>query len=84
MQKLTPGGSWSQGGVYSNNGEENSLILDANDNPHLIHWHSSTDDLMYSTRSSSGTWSTTTIDGGSDDTGRRNAVTISITTTEYT
>ena len=72
----TPGGSWSQGGVYGNNGEENSLILDANDNPHLIHWHSSTDDLMYSTRSSSGTWSTTTVDGGSDDTGRRNAVTI--------
>ena len=72
----TPGGSWSQGGVYSNNGEENSLVLDANDNPHLIHWHSSTDDLMYSSRSSSGTWSTTTVDGGSDDTGRRNAVTV--------
>ena len=72
----TPGGTWTQGGVYSNNGEENSLILDANDNPHLIHWHSSYDDLMYSTRSSSGTWSTVTIDGGSDDTGRRNSVTI--------
>ena len=72
----TPGGTWTQGGVYSNNGEENSLILDANDNPHLIHWHSSYDDLMYSTRSSSGTWSTVTIDSGSDDTGRRNSVTI--------
>ena len=72
----TPGGTWTQGGVYGNNGEENSLVLDANDNPHLIHWHSNYDDLMYSTRGSSGIWSTVTIDGGSDDTGRRNSVTI--------
>ena len=73
----TPGGIWTQGGVYSNNnGEENSLILDATDTPHLIHWHSSYDDLMYSTRTSSGSWSTVAIDSGSDDTGRRNSVTI--------
>tara|TARA_B100000683_G_scaffold114260_1_gene112407 strand:- start:51 stop:2861 length:2811 start_codon:yes stop_codon:yes gene_type:complete len=72
----TPGGTWSQGSVYSNNGEETSLSLDVNDNPHVIHWHSSTDDLMYSKRSTAGSWTTVTVDGGPDDTGRRNAVTI--------
>ena len=50
--------------------------MDATDTPHLIHWHSSYDDLMYSTRTSSGSWSTVAIDSGSDDTGRRNSVTI--------
>ncbi len=71
-----PGGTWSQGSVYSNSGEENSLILDANDNPHLIHWHTGSDDLMYSKRSTSGSWTTVTVDGGADDTGRRNSVTV--------
>ena len=31
---------------------------------------------MYSKRSTSGSWSTVTVDGGADDTGRRNSVTV--------
>ena len=72
-----PGSSWSHGEINSNNVEETSVMLDALDTPHVIYWQSSTDDLMYSSRSNSGTWSTTTVDGiAGDDVGRRNSLTI--------
>ena len=73
----TPGSAWSQGGISGDSGDDTSLFLDALDTPHVLHWKSSTDDLLYSTRSTSGSWSTSTVDGtGGNDVGRSNALTI--------
>ena len=71
-----PGTAWSQGGITADSNDDTSLFLDGLDRPHILHWKSSSDDLMYSTRSSSGTWSTATVDGGPDDVGRSNALVI--------
>ena len=73
----TPGTSWSQGGISGDSADDTSLFLDAFDRPHVLHWKSSTDDLLYSTRSTSGSWATSTVDGtGGNDVGRSNALTI--------
>lgn len=73
----TPGTSWSQGGISGDSGDDTSLFLDAFDRPHVLHWKSGTDDLLYSTRSTSGSWATSTVDGtGGEDVGRSNALTI--------
>ena len=71
-----PGSAWSQGGITGDSNDDTSLFLDGLDRPHILHWKSSSDDLMYSTRSSSGSWSTSTVDGGPDDVGRSNALVI--------
>ena len=73
----TPGTSWSQGSISGDSADDTSLFLDAFDRPHVLHWKSSTDDLLYSTRSTSGSWATSTVDGtGGNDVGRSNALTI--------
>ena len=72
-----PGTLWSQGGISGDSGDDTSLYLDALDRPHVLHWKSSTDDLLYSTRSTSGSWSSLTIDGaGGLDVGRSNALVV--------
>ena len=72
-----PGSQWSQGGITGDSGDDTSLFLDALDRPHVLHWKSSTDDLLYSTRSASGSWSSMTIDGtGGLDVGRSNALVV--------
>ena len=72
-----PGTLWSQGGITGDSGDDTSLYLDALDRPHVLHWKSSTDDLLYSTRSASGSWSSMTVDGtGGLDVGRSNALVV--------
>ena len=72
-----PGSQWSQGGITGDSGDDTSLFLDALDRPHVLHWKSNTDDLLYSTRSASGSWSSMTIDGtGGLDVGRSNALVV--------
>jgi len=72
-----PGTSWSQGSITGDSNDDTSLYLDALDQPHVLHWKSSYDDLLYSTRNASGTWSTMTIDGtGGLDVGRSNALVV--------
>ena len=71
-----PGQAWSQGAITGDSADDTSLFLDAMDRPHVLHWKSSSDDLLYSTRSISGAWSTATVDGGPDDVGRSNALVI--------
>ena len=72
-----PGTLWSQGAVSGDSGDDTSLYLDALDRPHVLHWKSNTDDLLYSTRSTSGSWSSLTVDGaGGLDVGRSNALVV--------
>ena len=72
-----PGSAWNQGSITGNSGDDTSLFLDGLDTPHVLHWKSSTDDLLYSTRSSTGSWSTLTVDGtNGDDVGRSNALVV--------
>lgn len=72
-----PGSLWNQGAVTGDSGDDTSLFLDAADRPHVLHWKTSSDDLLYSTRSTAGTWSSLTVDGaGGLDVGRSNALVV--------